>query len=91
MKQLKQMTVPEFLALCRLKACKKQVFKLYLPPTVLPPVKPFKRVEIKDEVMGARVGVYIRPNPNDGGWIAKVEIKYENFNTIPIGEVLQRK
>jgi len=92
MEKLKQTTVPEFLANARLKLARgRERFTVYVPPTRIPPFKPYKVQEVVDEVVGVKYRVYTRPSQRDGGWLITVNVVREAFNTIPIGEALQRK
>ncbi len=93
MQRLREVSLQELLGLCRYRLAKgKEAFTIYLPPTKIPPTKPFKRVELEDKVVGVRYQIYVRSAERDGGWLIRVRVKEtEPFNTIPIGEAMQRK
>ncbi len=89
--RLKEMALGEFLGLCRRKLAQgKGKFSIFLPPNILPPrnFKAYKRTVVRDDVAGVVYEILTRPNV-DGGWILKVLVKEEPFNTIPIGEALK--
>ncbi len=81
MRKLKEMSLAEFLGLCRMRMAKgKTKFSLYLPPYLIPPFNPFRKYETKDEITGVILRVFAKPEEKTGGWIIKVEVKEEPFN-----------
>jgi len=84
MKQLKEMGLNELLALCRYQMARgKTQFRLYLKPTIVPPVKPLKERKIKDEITGKELRVFVVPDERTGGWIVKVRVyEVEPFNPV---------
>ena len=85
--RLKEISINEFTALLRWKAVKgKRKFTLYIPPHLIPPLRPFKTHEIKDEVTGVVYVVFIRLG--EQGWLVRVRIREQPFNTI--GEALKQ-
>ena len=88
--KIREVSLQEVLSLCRFKVAKgKQAFTLYLPPTCVPPLHPFKRVEVEDPIVGVNYQFYIKPS-SDGGWLVKTKVITKPFNTIPLGEALKQ-
>ena len=78
---VKEMTIGETLALFRRKVARgKRAFTQYIPPHKIPPFRPFATHEVPDQVAGVVYDVYVRPNPQDGGWLLKVKVREQPFN-----------
>jgi len=69
--RLRQATINEVvsLAVLKLKGKDKNRVVVYLPPTVLPPVKALRKTEV-DTVFG-RVSLFVKPSPQ-AGWLITV-------------------
>ena len=92
MQNLREVSLQELLALCRYRVAKgKQAFTIYLRPNCIPPLRPFKSVEVEDTVVGAVYRFYVKPS-EDGGWLVKTKMIPKPFNTIPLslGEALKQ-
>jgi len=83
MEKLHQMSIAEFLALSRFQLARgKKRFTLYLQPTKIPPLKPFKEHRVEDSVVGVDYLVYVKPS-QEGGWLIRVRVMEKPFNTLP--------
>jgi hypothetical protein len=89
MEKLKQVSINEMLAMCRFRLSRgKQNFTLYLPPFQIPPIRPFRKTEVRDEIAGVVYQVYVKPSGVDGGWIIKVRATETPINNL--GEALKK-
>jgi hypothetical protein len=87
--KIREVSLQELFSLCRYRLAKgKQAFTVYLPPTTIPPIRPLKRVEIEDTVVGVSYQFYVKPSCKDGGWLVKVRVITKPFNTL--GEALKQ-
>jgi hypothetical protein len=93
MERLKEMTLQGLLALCRYQMARgKERFRIYLKPTVVPPVKPLKEVKVKDEITGKELRLFVSPDQKSGGWIVKVQVSEgAPFNPVISGKVVPFK
>ncbi len=88
MEKLRQVSVNEFLALCRMQMAKgKSRFRIFLPATKLPPIKAYKTVVLEDSVAGVFLKCFASPTET-GGWVIRVQVEEKPLNSL--GEALKR-
>ncbi|MFZ8785132.1 hypothetical protein [Thermocrinis sp.] len=88
MEKLRQVSIAEFLALCRMQMARgKSKFRIFLPATKLPPIKAYKTVVLEDSVVGVSLRCFASPTEN-GGWKIRVQVVEKPLN--PLGEALEK-
>ncbi len=88
-KLIREMSVADFLGMCRLRLAKgKTKFTVFVPASLVPPrpLKLYKTVEIRDEVVGVSLMCFTKPK--EDGWLIHVRIQEQSpFNPVIPGDL----